>query len=350
MVSTSSQKRDVDFIRVADIQTNPENPRGPDVRENDRRFSALRDSVARFDILVPLVVHDLGDGSYRLIDGERRYHAAKALRKDKVPAIIVRGDMDARLVRQTMFQIHTNWSKWDAAMECHALEAEYAELVSKYGEDLDSQKSIIHELEDRTGDDERTVRNRVQFLRWPKKIKEEVYARKNKYARKHSPYWYIVEIEDKIIEPAMKNYPEYFKVVPPSEVRSLLFRKFQQGLVKAAVEVRKADIVARTPVPDEKRNVPLDILKRLATEVDYSFAEAKEDFLQHFPEADVEPPPSPRTILNQVRKLLEALQDLTPMHIASAYGRARVDTAEMVEALADLESTVAKLREELEAD
>ena len=121
---------------------------------------------------------------------------------------------------------------------------------------------------------------------------------------KHNAYWYIVEIEDKIVEPGRRNFPEYFDVVDVNEVRDLLFRKFREGLVSAAVRVRRAAVIAQTPVRDDRRQQVVSILRRLTEEVNYSFQEARQDYVEMFPNVDQEPPPSPRAVLTQVRKMM----------------------------------------------
>jgi len=70
------------------------------------------------------------------IDGERRYHAAKSLGLDVVPAIIMVGVLDEpNSAAPPLFQIHSQWSQWDAAMQCHALEPTYRELRSRFEDD-----------------------------------------------------------------------------------------------------------------------------------------------------------------------------------------------------------------------
>jgi ParB/RepB/Spo0J family partition protein len=58
-------------------------PRDQIVRDENNRviardddFQALVDSIRVLGILQDLIVHEQGDGSYRLVDGERRWHAA----------------------------------------------------------------------------------------------------------------------------------------------------------------------------------------------------------------------------------------------------------------------------------
>ena len=64
-----------------DVAFSKQNPRGesPDEIRNDKTFEQLKDSVAQFGVLVPIVVHKAEDSSpkrYVLVDGERRLRAA----------------------------------------------------------------------------------------------------------------------------------------------------------------------------------------------------------------------------------------------------------------------------------
>ena len=80
MPSPTSFEPSFENIRISSIVLNPHNPRGVPVREDDAKFIYLRESIAEFGILVPLVViGPLEDNRYMLIDGERRFEAAKAL-------------------------------------------------------------------------------------------------------------------------------------------------------------------------------------------------------------------------------------------------------------------------------
>lgn len=48
--------------------------------------------------------------------------------------------------------------------------------------------------------------DRIKFLRWPKSIKNALYQDPDL-----TGYWYICEIEEKMIVPALTNYPEDFE-------------------------------------------------------------------------------------------------------------------------------------------
>ena len=77
----------VETIALDAIQPSPDNPRGQ--VNIDASFERLVSSIDEVGILVPLVVRELSDGKYQLVDGERRYLAAKQLRLPTVPAHVL---------------------------------------------------------------------------------------------------------------------------------------------------------------------------------------------------------------------------------------------------------------------
>ncbi len=303
-------------IELSKIKPNKINPRGPNIRENDPHRENLKESISAFGILVPLVVRPLGEDQYELIDGERRYWIAQSLKQKEVPAYVINGDLDANGVLQRMFQIHMNRDQWDAVQQCKASESLYYQLQKKYKKDIES---VIDEYAEFTGTDRRTARNRIQFLRWPEDIKEKIYND----PEKHDSYWYVVEIEDKIVEPAQKNYPEYFKQVAADDVRRFLYRKWESNTIEAAVDVRRAAIIARSQVKGTKlRRKALKILDRLVKDPDFTYEEAFSEFEQEFPHL-VEPKlPKPRTLLNLVHKLTDILSQYEPQFLDTYRKRA----------------------------
>jgi ParB-like chromosome segregation protein Spo0J len=55
-------------IPLSNITPNPENPRGIKIDTQDPKLSYLKDSIAQFGVLVPLVVTPRV-GNYLLVDG-----------------------------------------------------------------------------------------------------------------------------------------------------------------------------------------------------------------------------------------------------------------------------------------
>ncbi len=186
--------------------------------------------------MVPIVVTPRGE-KFFLIDGERRYHAAKAVGLKKLPAFIVTSEsgdaVRGRDLLFRMFQIHHLREQWKPVQQCAALESLYGQIansskVSLFEDPRQQLKRTVELLASRTGIDERTAADRVKFLRWPEDIKHRLYDKADEPG-----YSYILEIEDKIIIPALANYPEYFETVDVDEVRRDLFKKLEHGLVAA---------------------------------------------------------------------------------------------------------------------
>lgn len=316
-------------MEVTKIVPNKNNPRGPNVREGDPHRENLKESMAEFGILVPLVLRRLPDSKYEIVDGERRYWVAQALRLKEVPAFVLEGDLADRAVLQRMFQIHLNRDEWNAVQQCKAAEGFYQGLVQKHEGDVEAMTSEFARF---TGTDLRTARNRIQFLRWPKMIKDQIYSDQKRY----DSYWYVVEIEDKIIEPALKNFPEYFEKVDVNDVRKFLYEKWEHGVVRAAVDVRRAAIIVRTPLHTKRdRRKALKILDRLVKEVEYSYEDAFESFTVALPKSIERTLPKPRALVNSIRKLTDTLSQYEPQYV-KAYGKGSAILNELLEVVQDL--------------
>jgi len=290
-------------IEVSKIEPNPNNPRGPWVRANDDQFNYLKRSIKEFGLIVPLVVQELKGAKkkYRLVDGERRYLALKELGIKDTPAHVILDEIDKDEVKNIMFHIHTNRVQWDACQQCKALEPLYKQLKDKFKED---ENKIAIELVKRTGTNKRTINDRLNFLRWPVNIKNMVYDDRSDL------YWTIAEIEGGIIKPAEKNFPNYFKIVKKDEVRKLLLKKYIDGIVRAATEVRKARYIVRTPKENiEQHKYASTIFDKLVKEVGYTFEEAQEEFLAKFPEAEKMMKISYRKLRTQLLKITTILKE-----------------------------------------
>ena len=75
----------VQKIAVRDLRPNKEQPRQ---YFDEATLSELATSVERHGILQPLVVTPIGDGTYRIIAGERRWRAAQLAQLTTVPTIV----------------------------------------------------------------------------------------------------------------------------------------------------------------------------------------------------------------------------------------------------------------------
>jgi ParB/RepB/Spo0J family partition protein len=337
-------------IPLSKITTNPDNPRGIDIQTQDPKLSDLKDSIQQFGVLVPVVVSKK-DGRFLLIDGERRYWACKALNLAEVPAFIVdeEGDLTDSDILYRMFQIHHNREQWLPIQQCHALEVVYRKVVRQASiRSLDDERAklnaVAEELANATGIEMRTALSRVYFLRWPHRIKQRLY---NSPAEQGG-YWYICEIEEKIIIPAMTNYPEYFETVPVDEVREELFAKLERHSALASTEVRKVAPFFRVAMPKEadKKKVR-KVLSELRTNIDMTYAEAQDEFLMAFPDFRKREPVSPRKLESLLTHLCLAVEDFDVATIETAQRRAKASRRELKKATTKLAAVLQSLIEQL---
>lgn len=340
----STPRPEFDWIEIDKIQANPDNPRGRFARDYDPAFGYLKESIAEVGILVPLVVRQLGDGTYRLIDGERRFQAARALNKRRVPAYIITEQLGDEAIRWRMFHIHMTRRPWDPVEQCKASKALYAGLLTKYGDERSLK--LVDEYSRVTGMDRSTAADRVRFLRWPEHITERIYAGAHEKTEVE-PYTYMVEIERSIIEPAFKNYPEYFEKVKVGEVREFLLKKLEEKVVRAGEEARHAGVVTRSTIRGPERQKVIAILDRLVRDAKYTFSDARDDFHREFPEAAEAKIKTPWALLKAAADLSRALATYDPERVEETRGRGAVERDDLVDALNDLGKAIEVFLERL---
>lgn len=100
----------------------------PDENQPRKYFAAdkmyqLRNSIKKHGIIQPIVVEDIGNGRYLLIDGERRFRAALELGLKEVPAVVEAPQKETdRLIRQFQVQEqHESWTPIEKAMSILSL-------------------------------------------------------------------------------------------------------------------------------------------------------------------------------------------------------------------------------------
>lgn len=296
---------DLQHIDISAIEANPANPRGINVRDKDEQFQYLKRSIEEFGLIVPIIVQEISSEpskKYRLLDGERRYWALKELGYTKVKANVIKNRITARTAKNVMFHIHTNRLQWDACQQCRALEPVYGMLKKIHKR---NEEEIIRQLILMTGTNKRTVQSRLNFLRWPKSIKNYVYF--------HDPekYWTVVEIEDGFIKPAEENFPQYFRRVKKNEVRRLLFEKYLKGDVYKSTDVRKINFIVKVPRDNKEQYAESSIIiRKLIEDTNFTFDDARDDFLAKFPEAEQAFEISFKKVRNQILKTTSVLSNL----------------------------------------
>lgn len=77
-------------ISVEDIQPLqlPHKLKQPRLYFDDKKMDRLKDSIAKHDVLEPILVRPGARGAYEIISGERRWRCCKLLGKQDIPAIV----------------------------------------------------------------------------------------------------------------------------------------------------------------------------------------------------------------------------------------------------------------------
>jgi hypothetical protein len=304
----------VKLIALDAIEPSPDNPRGQ--VEEDASFERLVSSIAEVGILVPLVVREVANGKYELVDGERRYLAAKRLRLPKVPAHIWSkvDTSTSESLRKFMFHLHMTREQWGPLAQCKSLAEMYPELENgiKIMEKLEWAKKIAQETWMNAG----TARDRVHVLAWPKTLKKRIYAFDVDQPDRDI-YSYVLAIEASIIEPSVKSFNNFYNHDKPvdrraNEVRSALLQKtlngIQVGLITSRDQIRAVSPLFQTGLDQPQIKVAVKIFADLVEKDDCMYDDALSQIQTRLPEILAERPPKPQKLIGLVKSLTETLK------------------------------------------
>jgi ParB family chromosome partitioning protein len=138
-------------IPVSAVSPNPNQPR---VHFDEESLAELTASIAEMGVLQPILIRPLGDGTYELIAGERRWRAAQRAGLTTIPAVIRTTD-DASSVEQALVE---NLHRQDLT----ALEeaAAYQQLIDDFG--------LTHDqVSTRVGKSRSAITNSLRLLGLP---------------------------------------------------------------------------------------------------------------------------------------------------------------------------------------
>lgn len=102
-------------VKLSEVAPDPNQPR----QEFDERdMNKLKDSIEEQGILTPIVVEPKDKGKYLIVDGERRYRSAMALKIEKVSVNILNrklSEQEKDVVRFHLQEMHTQWTIFEKA-------------------------------------------------------------------------------------------------------------------------------------------------------------------------------------------------------------------------------------------
>lgn len=139
------------------------NPRQPRTIFDEDDLAELVHSVREFGVLQPVVVRDVGDGTYELIMGERRTRAAREAGLETIPAV-VRDTADEHLLRDALLE-NLHRSELNPLEEASA----YQQLLADFG-------ITQEELATRIGRSRPQISNTIRLLKLPLPVQQRVAA------------------------------------------------------------------------------------------------------------------------------------------------------------------------------
>lgn len=212
-------------IRVPDHQ--------PRTYFDPRSLEELKESIARYGLLQPLVVRELSDGSYELIAGERRLRALKLLGWEKAPAVLYRRE--------------------DERIELALIENLQRENLSP----IEEARAFLHlmdtlgltqeELADRIKKSRPYVANKVRLLHLPEEIQELLLE--GKLTEGHARALLALGSREAMVEMAQRIVTSHLNVREVEErVRKTLKRTKKRDPVSPDPLVQSLESALNTPV------------------------------------------------------------------------------------------------------
>lgn len=147
-------------VPVGAIEPNPRQPRQV---MDEEALAELVASIKAVGLLQPVVVRDLGGGSFQLIMGERRWRASQEAGLERIPAI-VRETSDDAMLRDALLE------------NLHRAQLNPLEEAAAYQQLLDDFSSTHDELASRIGRSRSQITNTLRLLRLSAPVQRRVAA------------------------------------------------------------------------------------------------------------------------------------------------------------------------------
>ena len=158
LIPTTERLQDSDAILrelpISEIVANTYQPRS---HFDEEALVSLSASIRAVGVLQPILVRELGEGSYELIAGERRWRAAKRAGLQTIPAIVRTAEDEGSLEQALVENLHRE--------DLGALEeaAAYQQLVEEF-------KLTQDQVATRVGKSRSSIANTMRLLQLPTSI------------------------------------------------------------------------------------------------------------------------------------------------------------------------------------
>lgn len=211
-------------IKVDEITRNERNPRQT---FDPAKIEQLAASMQDIGLQVPITVYENARSSkfpYVLLDGERRFRAARLNNWETIPALVVPAP-DARQNAVRMFNIHMLRDDWEEIETAWALE----QIMGETGITADPELQKITRLSiDR-------IRNMKRVLSFPRSIQ-------NKVAEGNLKYQLLVELDKNVLSKSKEKKEDGGKPIvdaTATQIRDVFLKKYEENVESDIVELRK---------------------------------------------------------------------------------------------------------------
>jgi ParB-like chromosome segregation protein Spo0J len=274
-----TQRYELKRISPEDVDFAGFNPRGekPAEIEADPTFEQLKDSVWKYGVLVPVVVHRQPSGKrFRLVDGERRLRAALATKRTHIPAHIATKDTRLDDLVQA-FHIHMLRKQWKAVAQAKALKKIIEELKAEGT--LAGTSGLLEQLRVETGCSETRLKALRRAIRFPEAVLKAVDDGKLNFS-------HLVQIEESFIEALDGKFPELLKEIGERQARQVLVTKAQQKTLTSTRALMEYVLpVITRPKTDAEKVCAQQLLKEFVERLDMQAEEVLERYEKAFPKS-----------------------------------------------------------------
>lgn len=244
--------RDFSFLPITKITANPDQPR----KEFDETaLQELADSIKVHGIIQPMTVRHMGDGTYQIISGERRFRASQRAGLTKVPAFI-RTVNDQTLLEMALIE---NIQRQDL----NPMEVAYSYFRLKQDFNLTQ-----NDVADRVGKPRTTVANYLGILNTSPKVQAAIQEKKISIGVAKTfagikdvglqeiflqeildnPDWSVRQIEEKVkgYKPKAKKPSSAAKAIAGSEDLKVVKKALQEFFGTKQVSIKYDDKAAKS--------------------------------------------------------------------------------------------------------
>lgn len=245
-------------INVNEIIPNRYNPRE---KISKKEVSDIRDSIREMGgILVPLVVYEVKKEDktiFVLLDGERRWRAAKELAKhdsqySEVPCNIIQGPLPKEHNFRTMFNIHMERKQWSTAA-----------IAMAVGELMKLNPNItVTELSEKTHASASAIREAQAFLKMPPELR-------TRCLEGDLDEYYLIFLA-RAFSACERLYPQLFEKNGWHDLAREFIKKVDSGLIGRARDINLITEMARKCIEYGQEALFVETFQKMVTDTKFT--------------------------------------------------------------------------------